>query len=1232
MSPDRDDAALFRAIFNTGSAGFAEVDVASGCYLRANRRFCEMTGREEAALRRLGPADIVHPDDLPILAAFWGEEDPDRASRDADLRYLRPDGELRWARVSLSISARDAVGRPLRRLAVVQDITETRRMAEQARAREALLRLSLEYGRIGTFRRDHRTGMVDPDAEARAVHGLPPGEGPLDQEAWVARLLPEDVGDLARQIGALNAALLAQGSFRYRLRRPGTNEIRHIEARARYEYAEDGRPLQAIGVVIDVTEQREAEERRQASEALLRLTLQAARIGTFRRDPATGRFEADAAAAAMQGLAAEGGSFSPEAWVAALVPADRAAIRARIDGFLAAREPEGAFDFRVRAPGGGGVRHIEARASHTYDEAGRPRGSIGVLIDVTERRLAEERLREREALLRLSLSIGNIGTYRRDHRAGTITCGPETRSLHGLPPGEAPIPEQTWFEMVLRPDRARLRAELGAAIAARQQEIAYEYRYRNPVDGTVHHMEARTRFEYDSEGHPVRSTGVVIDVTDRRMAEARLREREAELRLSLAGGNIGTYRRDMVAGTFECGPEARALLGLPEGEEALSEELWFDLMLPEDRGPMRRRLEKARAHCQTEIAFEYRIRRPCDGEIRHVEVRARYAYDEAGQPISSHGVVIDVTERWQSSELLRLCLEIGGIGEFRHDFRTDLVTAGAKARELYGLPQDDAPIAARDWFAAILPEDRARLRVQSGERMARRARDNGGFDYRIRHLQDGRIRHLEARVRYEYDPDGEPLSAMGVVIDVTDRREAEERLVHIARHDPLTGLPNRLLFREGLDAALAEARRGRGFALHCLDLDRFKEVNDTLGHPVGDALLREVAERVRGVLRETDTLARLGGDEFAVIQKGAEGREAAERLARRIVEVLARPFDLGGHQVGIGTSLGIAFAPGDAVEADVLMRDADMALYRAKAEGRGRWSFFDPEMDARMQLRRALELELRRALAGEEFELHYQPIVDVRTGGPCGFEALMRWRHPERGMIPPDGFISLCEDIGLIVALGEWALLRACRDATTWPGSPRVAVNLSPSQFATSGLVEAVARALAISGLDPARLELEVTETVMLGDADSALAALQRLKALGVRIALDDFGTGYSSLSHLQRFPVDKVKIDRCFTSELGLSARSRAIVEAVTRLCDGLAMTTTAEGVETPAQLEAIRGIGCVEAQGYLFSHPVPAAEVPRLLARLWRHAAGPGERVPTARPPRRGLGTTAGAGAISA
>ncbi|WP_043339974.1 bifunctional diguanylate cyclase/phosphodiesterase [Belnapia moabensis] len=557
--------------------------------------------------------------------------------------------------------------------------------------------------------------------------------------------------------------------------------------------------------------------------------------------------------------------------------------------------------------------------------------------------------------------------------------------------------------------------------------------------------------------------------------------------------------------------------------------------------------------------------------------------------------VRDLRERLRTEARFEAALTNMPHGLAMFDDEARLLVANTRYAEMYRLPPElvrpgtSLPdILAHHVAAAVCSrglEDRVASHLPSLSK--------SGAAYEVRDLVDGRTIAISRRQMARG-------GWISVHEDVTERRRTEAQIAHLARHDALTGLPNRMLFRERLEGALTRVRRGGRCAILYLDLDRFKEVNDTLGHPLGDALLQTVATRLNAELRECDTLARLGGDEFAIVQTDIEHPQDAKTLARRLISAIERPFELDGHQVVIGTSVGIAIGPGDGLDPDILLKAADMALYRAKAEGRGRLRFFEAEMDARMQMRRTLELELRRALAAGEFELYYQPIVEVATRRVCGLEALVRWNHPDRGLVPPDQFIPLCEEIGLIIPLGEWVLTRACAEATGWAGAPKVAVNLSPAQFASRGLVDSVAAALAASGLEPRRLELEITETVMLRDTETTLVTLHRLKALGVRIAMDDFGTGYSSLSYLQRFPFDKVKIDRSFVKDLNRSRQSNAIITAVADLCYGLDMATTAEGVETEEQFLALHRKGCGEAQGYLFSKPRPGADIPDLLARL--------------------------------
>jgi diguanylate cyclase (GGDEF)-like protein len=428
--------------------------------------------------------------------------------------------------------------------------------------------------------------------------------------------------------------------------------------------------------------------------------------------------------------------------------------------------------------------------------------------------------------------------------------------------------------------------------------------------------------------------------------------------------------------------------------------------------------------------------------------------------------------------------------------------------------------------------------------------------------------------------------------DITEQRRVELKIAHMAHHDALTNLANRALLNQRLEQAFAS---NQTFAVHHVDLDKFKSVNDTLGHHAGDALLKGVSERLRRLVRPSDTIARMGGDEFVVLQTPIGDRSEAGALAQRIIEEMSAPFEIDEQQTIAGASVGIAIAPADGATPEQSLRNADLALYQAKSDGRGLYRFFEPAMDEQVQSRRALELDLRKALAGGEFELHYQPLVKSHTGEISGFEALIRWQHPQRGLIPPNSFIPLAEEIGLIVPIGEWVIRQACMTASRWPKHLHVAVNISAVQFRCAGLAEVIIGALAAAGLDASRLEIEITESVLLQDKEGTLATLHRLRALGIRIAMDDFGTGYSSLTYLQCFPFDKIKIDRSFVRGVATDAGSLNIVRAIAALASGMGMTATAEGVETREQLDRIAAEGCTEMQGYLFSRPLPAAEIER-------------------------------------
>ncbi|ESX04992.1 diguanylate phosphodiesterase [Mesorhizobium sp. LSJC265A00] len=570
------------------------------------------------------------------------------------------------------------------------------------------------------------------------------------------------------------------------------------------------------------------------------------------------------------------------------------------------------------------------------------------------------------------------------------------------------------------------------------------------------------------------------------------------------------------------------------------------------------------------------------------------------RPLASGGWVSiyeDITEQRRAEQELKeqhrrfdAALANMSQGLLMYDAEGTLIVRNQRFLDLYKVTPDDFPLGMSQ---RALLEQMVRLRIYpsmdiDGEIANTRASLQAGEERSTdRSLADGRTLLVARR----------PLTGGGWVAtfeDITERRRAEERMSHLAHYDTLTDLPNRSMFRERLDQAMAG---DTPLAIFSLDLDRFKAVNDTWGHPAGDWLLKCVAERLRHSLRsDTDMVARLGGDEFAILQFNPKGSTDAEQLAKRIVAVVSQPFRDKGREMHVGISLGIALYPGDGKDADTLLKNADMALYSGKSEGRNVYRFFEPGMDALVRARLALETDLETALKRREFVLEFQPITNIASGKIVGAEALMRWNSPTRGLVAPDDFIAAAEDSGLIVPLGEWALKQACSVAAGWPPGMRIAVNVSAVQIRSADFARSVISALAVSGVPASRLELEITETVLMDESETVLKTLRQLRELGIRIALDDFGTGYSSLGYLRRFPVDKIKIDRSFIHDID-NKDTAAIVRTIIGLGAELGITVTAEGVETEAQLDILRKAGCVEVQGFLIGMPSKAADMARLL-----------------------------------
>jgi diguanylate cyclase (GGDEF)-like protein len=681
------------------------------------------------------------------------------------------------------------------------------------------------------------------------------------------------------------------------------------------------------------------------------------------------------------------------------------------------------------------------------------------------------------------------------------------------------------------------------------------------LDRTILELQAHNR-RFDAALANM-SQGMCIFDADLRLAVCNARYRQM-YRLSEAQASAGTTLRELLAhrvaqGTFPAGSDINVYVT----------EVMRDLA----RGSTWSKI--------TELA---------DGRFIAVANRSM----PGGGWVATHDDITDLKqhERELHAQNMRFDTAVNNMshGLCMFDGEQRLVVCNHKYAEIYGIPGELTRSGTPQEQILRHRQAAALLQPEAVGDMAEAARKNAP-GIRVYELQDGRsilVKH-------------QPMARGGWVAtheDITEQRRSEARIAYLAHHDALTDLPNRILLNEHLKQACAGIEEGKSVAVLCLDLDRFKEVNDTLGHAAGDALLRAVAERLRACVHEHDTVARIGGDEFAIVQTNAPQPNSATALAARVIEVLTKPFEIEGHQILIGTSVGISVAPDDTCNASDLLKNADLALYQVKGQGRGSYRFFELAMDAAMHERRQMEIDLRRALVDDAFELHFQPILNLEHDRVTEFEALVRWRHPAHGMIPPSVFIPLAEEIGLIGGIGQWVLDAACTEAAKWPQAISVSVNLSPVQFKKGDLVEVVARALAKSKLAPNRLELEITESVLLENTDEILATLSRLRNLGIRVAMDDFGIGFSSLSSLSRFHFNKIKIDKSFVHGLGKSDHSAAIIEAVATLGARLDMTTTAEGIETVDQLAWLRALGIIEVQGYLIGRPRPAGEIGAMVA----------------------------------
>ncbi len=948
----------------------------------------------------------------------------------------------------------------------------------------------------------------------------------------------------------------------------------------------------------EMAHRSQREDKLLEQKRLLSLAEQVAQVGHWRVAYPEGRIRWSEEVYRIHGR--DPASFRPDrrSAVASHHPDDRDRINSC---FLEALKTGEGFSYQARIiRPDGEVRQVFVRAVCERDGTSGIRAIFGVMMDITDLLRTQAELRANAARSRAILDAAQDAFVAVDSD-GTITgWNGAAEAIFGWSLDE--VVGQNLTSTIIPPHaRERHQTGMNRALQTGERSVIGKRIELTACrkDGCVIPIEI-TISETNVDG-VVAFNAFIRDITDRKNRERALLESEGRYR-ALIEASAAIVWRAAPDGSITDAQGWEAFSG--QAGDDYKGDGWLQAVYPEDRDRVVATwLESVQGKTQCHV--EYRVHH-VSGDDRWCSIKAVPLLDTDGSVREWVGTLADVDERRRAELLLRkseaalrsseerlaLALDAGNDGLWDWDIATGETQFSHHWMTMLGYEMGEFPSNVRIWEKLVHPEDRERALILMQQHLDGLT-EAYECEHRLRRKDGGWCWVLSRGKVVSRDRDGRPLRIVGTHIDTTKRREAELRVEHMARHDSLTDLPNRTLLIERLGSAVMRSNTdGGAAALLLVDLDRFKTINDTLGHQAGDLMLREVAHRLRGVARADDTVARLGGDEFAILRfvadvDGCEPELTA--LAESVVTALGEPMllDRRRQRVASGASVGIAFTPRDAEDGDSLFRKADLALYRAKAEGRSTYKFYLSSMDASVEARHLLELDLRGALGRGELEVHYQPIRNLGSGKISAMEALVRWRHPGRGLVSPGDFIPLAEECGLIIPIGEWVLREACREASRWSDTERrVAVNISAIQFRDGNLLATVASALASSGLRPDRLELEITETVLISDNINVGSSVRALRSLGVRIALDDFGTGYSSLSYLRQFPFDKIKIDRSFTADIE-KADTAAIVRAIVRLARQLGMSITAEGVETPAQLRFMRKHGCTEVQGYLIGMP---------------------------------------------